>query len=53
VALPVGGEVGEEAIAEAGVGFGPGVLGEGGVEAVGPEVGVAGGEAVEGEGLVV
>lgn len=49
-ALPGGGEVGEEAVVEAGiVGFAPAVMGEGGVEGVGPEVGVVGGEAVEGE----
>ena len=50
-ALPGGGEVGEEAVVEAGiVGFAPAVADEGGVKALGPEVGVGGGKAVEGEG---
>ena len=50
VALPGGGEVGEEAVGQAGILFGPALCAEGVVPALAPEVGVVGGEAVEGKG---
>ena len=47
IALPGGGEVGEELVGEAGILFGPALLAEGFIPAFAPEIGVVGGEAVE------
>ncbi len=47
IALPGGGEVGEEAVGQAGIDFGPALLEEGFVPAFGPEIGVVVREAVE------
>ncbi len=48
-ALPGGGEVAEEAVGQAGIVFGPALLAEAVIPAFAPEIGVMGGEAVEGE----
>jgi len=50
IALPGGGEVGEERVGQAGILFGPALLAKGFIPALAPEIGVVGGEAVEGEG---
>jgi hypothetical protein len=49
IALPGGGEVGEEGVGEAGILFSPALLAEGFIPAFAPKIGVVGGEAVEGE----